>query len=1042
MDTLMQTPEDLANPYCPGGLLRAYPLLDLLTNGSSYVSSGDGNANRKAAPTFYGPSGEVNLNSNNNNNNNNNVELDGASDEKNAGSAKEEVRLLKELLTSFKQPLYTHSSSFIPSSAPRALELTKINATTGISVIEESVTDFVNMRRTDPLCASVTPKGMEASLTNEKLLWKLVMIALKCNGTLRSSSGVSKAASPEAQIVRALLDLESPPAFNALNAFNASAPTENPNDDVARIVGEARAIHKRSHGSAKGQRASSDATQRKDKANDSSSREGMGTDTNPDDKQSEEMDKEKETNKEKAIAATNLAETEAVAVIESLLVLGKREEAVSHALAHQQWFLALMISSTCAPTLYQSVVSTYANQNVVNASTLHSLLLLYSNQGQRGFGLGGDPKANLRLSAMPGTALTDISTNSDCNDLTSLKRSWRRNLAALLSNKPPEWQVLIAKFAERLYVETSDIFAAHAAMLATGILPGASGDAEPMLPYTLLGSTIRSTNAGAMNNNLALLDVTGLQAMRMTEVIEWALSSGAACPYGDSASPQASKVANGGGSGGGFLSSFFGGARAGSSKAETADNNATATSSSASAAELKATLGLETPPEEVHAEFKLLFCRQKLRLCITLAEMGLMHEAYSYLIEIKNIISFIGARTAVIQEGSVRASSGASGANGPNAQMRGSSRSSPQPHGPTLSLVDKILDQSFRQSLDIFADRLSVAMKSTRNSKAAAAEYDAALSAGAAAGTTGGPGSGGIWSALSTLAAPHLKNLVNDLDPHAKFQDQPQQQQKELSPFGSGVAIGAPKQPTGVRATPPGGPTAVPSRPTKDAVDVDEVFGGGDIGEDWAHINHGNGNRGNASVDGHGTGLLAPPSGSSNTDALMKHGQDAPSVPSDSTSNDVVGELSSVPLEHEYNTWNPPTSVAADGSGLMASDYSAANTNNPYQAQTNAVFAIPNGASTDALSTHEYNKEPQNRQQDYTDASMRAPVGGSGLMAADYTNGNNANTDTVFAMPTQNLSNDLMGDQDGVRAGAAESTARLHRYEHEGASRRQRSYGG
>ena len=63
-------------------------------------------------------------------------------------------------------------------------------------------------------------------------------------------------------------------------------------------------------------------------------------------------------------------------------------------------------------------------------------------------------------------------------------------------------------------------------------------------------------------------------------------------------------------------------------------------------------------------------------------------------------------------------------------------------------------------------------------------------------------------------------------------------------------------------------------------------------------------------------------------------------------------------------------------------------------------------------------------------------------MAADYTNGNNANTDTVFAMPTQNLSNDLMGDQDGVQAGAAESTARLHRSEHEGASRRQRSYGG
>ncbi len=1007
VDTLMQTPEDLADPFLPGGLLKVYPLLDLLTSEAPHSSD---SSQMTVTPTFYSPSGEMSTSSSSS-------RYSGAGsaavEKKDNEIAKREARLLRELLTAFKQPLYTHSSSFIPSSAPKAMQLTEIDSTSGTSAIEEAISSFVNGRRADPMCASVALEGMKASLTNEKLLWKLIMIALDCNGTLRSSVGTSDPTSPEARMVRALLDLEAhtPSDVPAFAIARGGA-----DDDVRKIVGEARAIHKKPHGSANSQPHSHGATQSKKKA--SSSPAGDGADNNPANVEFEEANDEDEKKEEKAVSGVDATETEAVAMIESLLVLGRREHAVSHALAHKQWFLALMISSTCEPALYQSVVATYANQNIVPASTLHSLLLLYSNQGHRGFGLGGDLRADLSLHALPGAAPKDLAANSDVDDLTSFKRGWRRNLAALLSNKSPEWAEVTTKFSQRLYAETNDIFAAHVAMLATGILPGLSGDIKPstqpstqvqgsMLPYLLLGSAGGHSRA----NNAALLDVASLQAMRMTEVIEWALSSGAQGPYGDTTMPQASKGANSNSGGGGFLSSFLGGAKNGGDNGQTADH-ATASGSDASAAKRKLSLGLEMPPEEVHAHFKLLLCRQKLRLCITLAEVGLVHEAYSYLIEIKNTISFIGARTAVIQEGSAKYGPGA---NGRNAQRGGPPNSShPQPPGPGVSMVDRVLDPSFKQSLDVFSDRLSVTMKATRNDKAAAAEFDAALSAGASAGAGGASGKGGLWSALSTFAAPHLKNLVNELDPHAKGRDEQLKQQPQgASPFGAEVALGAPQQPTGMHVTPQDGQAGVSSsQPRKQAADVDDVFGGGDLGNDWAHINHGNGNRGNASSAGHGTGLLAPPSGRSNDDALMNHGQpsDVASVSGGSGSNDMVGELSTVPLEHENTTWiAPPPASAPGGSGLMASDYTATNMHNPHQTQTDAVFAMPSSEPSNTLTgSYDRNQQSQHEPHDHAETVL---VGGSGLMAGDYSNGSSAQTDAVFSMPSQNQSSNIDGHE-------------------------------
>ena len=113
--------------------------------------------------------------------------------------------------------------------------------------------------------------------------------------------------------------------------------------------------------------------------------------------------------------------------------------------------------------------------------------------------------------------------------------------------------------------------------------------------------------------------------------------------------------------------------------------------------------------------------------------MGLTQEAYSYMIEIKNTISFIGARTAVIQGGSGGNGHGGSG------DQRGRAAGGPKQGQMPPSLVDKVLDQRFKHALDLFSDRLTMTLKATSTNKAAtAAEYDAALSAGAATSAIAG----------------------------------------------------------------------------------------------------------------------------------------------------------------------------------------------------------------------------------------------------------------------------------------------------------------
>ena len=71
---------------------------------------------------------------------------------------------------------------------------------------------------------------------------------------------------------------------------------------------------------------------------------------------------------------------ELFALLESLLLRGKRDEAVAAAVAHREWPIALLIASNCGPDEYREVTKAYATCTFPNASPLHLAALLFSNQ--------------------------------------------------------------------------------------------------------------------------------------------------------------------------------------------------------------------------------------------------------------------------------------------------------------------------------------------------------------------------------------------------------------------------------------------------------------------------------------------------------------------------------------------------------------------------------------------------------------------------------------------------------------------------------------
>ena len=71
---------------------------------------------------------------------------------------------------------------------------------------------------------------------------------------------------------------------------------------------------------------------------------------------------------------------ELYSTIESYLLSGRREEAVSTAVLHKEWTLALLISSNCGEEEYREVSKAFAVATFPSSSPMHLAALLFSNQ--------------------------------------------------------------------------------------------------------------------------------------------------------------------------------------------------------------------------------------------------------------------------------------------------------------------------------------------------------------------------------------------------------------------------------------------------------------------------------------------------------------------------------------------------------------------------------------------------------------------------------------------------------------------------------------
>ena len=125
--------------------------------------------------------------------------------------------------------------------------------------------------------------------------------------------------------------------------------------------------------------------------------------------------------------------------IETLLLEGRREEAVAKALECDNWALAIVVASVCSRDTYQGVIKAFADANFPKASGLNLLALVYSSQADSAVKHGG-------------RALT---TTPAADHLTlSPEYVWRRNLAAVLTNKVGDWSSLVRHIGDRILQET------------------------------------------------------------------------------------------------------------------------------------------------------------------------------------------------------------------------------------------------------------------------------------------------------------------------------------------------------------------------------------------------------------------------------------------------------------------------------------------------------------------------------------------------------------------------------------------------------------
>ena len=193
----------------------------------------------------------------------------------------------------------------------------------------------------------------------------------------------------------------------------------------------------------------------------------------------------------------NESSRESLIRVEQLLVEGKREEAVEHAVESGNFPMAILIASMLGRDALMKAVNGYIEKAHFTGKPLHALALLFSG---------------LLKPSSGGTGSYWDEINPE-----TLKATWKYHLAGMLNNTVEKWEHLVVALGTRLaQIDPDNVIAAHVCYLVCGCAVGRPSTGAPIL---LLGSN--STLA-----DLARCSQSAIDSFQLTEAYEWAKRRG------------------------------------------------------------------------------------------------------------------------------------------------------------------------------------------------------------------------------------------------------------------------------------------------------------------------------------------------------------------------------------------------------------------------------------------------------------------------------------------------------------------------------------
>jgi hypothetical protein len=505
--------------------------------------------------------------------------------------------------------------------------------------------------------------------------------------------------------------------------------------------------------------------------------------------------------------------------LESLLLTGKRDAALSLSLEKQDWPTAMMLAGTIGQDRYQEVMRIYASTCFSIAHPLYLSTMLFSGQAAKTL-LTAATKSGPKFITTTTSASSAPASASKMNEEMSVFKNWKLSLAAIIANKTTThtthttttlgqhhaqahthhsaWEYPVQLLGYRLQSDFKNIFAAHFAYLCAGLLPAdpretAAGTPPTtgMIPNTeSLGEqdllSVRDFpligSSATWKGGRLMADCLSLTSLRMSEIMELALEK---CLMSSSAHHHTAEAEKSSSSSSSGLFGFF---SSSSKNKETESGSNTANKTATATNPPRSGDGSHNPqttthPSHAHSlhhtsvllqekllRYRMLLCPFKVRLAMQLADLGLTAQANTYIHQalalIKEVHS-LGKHAFLFIEGVLLLI----------LFFLSEDPKSKKPKPNILPFAKKFLE-----AVDEIADRLGI--KSLGTPLETVVGPSAIGSAGyshGAAPPKAGSASGGGWGLSSVLSSQSLKDFIDGPQQQA-------QQQQHGPPAAPGVS--------------------------------------------------------------------------------------------------------------------------------------------------------------------------------------------------------------------------------------------------------------